>query len=220
MRLIAENVFQLEKSKGANGYVVRGDRRTAVIDPGISSGYDAVLAELSDARNRTGQITDIVLTHYDFDHSQVARRLQQVLDVPVWISSTDAALLRGEERPPTAFRRSMSRLVRLEAPESVTEMSGTVEVFPGLVAFPAPGHTPGHVALRWGTVLFTGDAVTVTKQGELRQFFGITISDKPMALATERLLRERIRADKIEWICAGHNSPTRIERSFSGSVSI
>jgi glyoxylase-like metal-dependent hydrolase (beta-lactamase superfamily II) len=110
MRLIAENCFQLEKSRGANGYVVRGEGRTAVIDPGMASGFDAVLAELRDAEARAGRITDILLTHYDVDHAQVVKRLQEALQVPVWISTADAAILRGEAAPPTRFRRFLSRM--------------------------------------------------------------------------------------------------------------
>ena len=215
MRLIAENVFQLEQSRGANGYVVRGDGRTALIDPGMASGYEALLAELRDARNRTGVITDILLTHYDFDHSQVVKRLQEVLDVPVWISSADATLLRGEGTPPTAFRRILARVVHLEAPANITEITGALEVFPGLLSFPTPGHTPGHTGFRWGNVVFSGDAATVTKDGDLKQFLRLTISDRARARTTERLLRERIRAEKIEWICAGHNPPTRVNEKLS-----
>lgn len=209
MRLIAENCFQLEKSKGANGYVVRGDDRTAVIDPGMASGFDDLLAELRDAESRTGKVTDILLTHYDFDHAQVVKRLQQVLQVPVWISTGDAAILRGEVAPPTLFRRLLNRVVRSDYPDGVVEVTGTLEIFPGLLAFPTPGHTPGHLGFRWGDVLFTGDAVTVTKHGNMKQFTRLPISDKAMARTTERLLRERIKAEEIEWLCAGHNPPTR-----------
>jgi glyoxylase-like metal-dependent hydrolase (beta-lactamase superfamily II) len=215
MRLIAENVFQLEKSRGANGYVVRGEGRTAVIDPGMASGFDAVLAELRDARNRIGVVTDIVLTHYDVDHAQVAKRLQATLQVPVWISTADAAILRHDVAPPTRFRRLLDRVARSEYPDNVTEITGTLEIFPGLLAFPTPGHTPGHVGLRWEHVLLTGDSVSVTKQGDLKQFsLRPVISDKATARTTEKLLRERIRAEKIEWICAGHNKPTQVSKNF------
>ena len=209
MRLIAENCFQLEKSKGANGYVVRGEDRTAVIDPGMASAFDDLLAELRGAESRTGPVTDIVLTHYDVDHAQVVKRLQEELQVPVWISTADAAILRGEVAPPTRFRRLLDRMLSSEYPEGVVEVTGTLEIFPGLLAFPTPGHTPGHLGFRWRDVLFTGDAVRVSKHGDLRQFFRPVISDKPMARTTERLLRERIKAEGIEWICAGHNPPTR-----------
>jgi hydroxyacylglutathione hydrolase len=209
MRLIAENCFRLERSKGANGYVVRGEGRSAVIDPGLASGFDAVLAELRDAEPRTGGITDILLTHYDPDHAQIVKRLQQALQVPVWVSTADAAILRGEAAPPTLFRRLLNRLSTSEYPDGVVEVTGTLEIFPGLLAFPTPGHTPGHLGFRWQDVLFTGDAVRVSKHGNLRQFFRLLISDKAMARTTERLLRERIKAEEIEWICAGHNPPTR-----------
>ena len=209
MRKIAENCFQLERSKGCNGYVVRGTDRTAVIDPGMASGYDAMLAELREAEPRTGRVTDILLTHYDVDHSQVVQRLQKELGVAVWISTADAAILRGDVRPPTVVRRILDRIMKADYPDGVVEITGTLEIFPGLLAFPTPGHTPGHTAYRWGDVLFTGDSVTVTRQGNMKQFFGPIISDKPMARTTEKLLRERIKAEDIEWLCAGHNPPTR-----------
>ena len=209
MRKIAENCFQLERSTGANGYVVRGEGRTAVIDPGMDSGFEAVLAELRDAESRTGAVTDILLTHYDVDHAQVVKRLQLALQVPVWISTADAAILRGEVRPPTALRRFINRIAHSDYPGGVVEITGTLEIFPGLLAFPTPGHTPGHVGYRWHDVLFTGDAVRVTREGDLKQFYRVIISDRPMAKTTEKLLRERIKAEEIEWVCAGHNPPTR-----------
>ncbi|MET4638028.1 MBL fold metallo-hydrolase [Mycetocola sp. 2940] len=209
MRLIAENCFQLEKSKGVNTYVVRGEDRTAVIDPGMASAFDDVLAELRDAESRTGKVTDILVTHYDRDHMQIVKRLQQALKVPVWMSTADAAILRGDVAPPTLFRRLIHRVAAADYPDGLVEVTGTLEIFPGLLAFPTPGHTPGHLGFRWGDVLFTGDAVTVTKHGNIKQFHRLVISDKAMARTTERLLRERIKAEDIEWICAGHNPPTR-----------
>ena len=212
MRPITDDCFQLERSRGANGYVVRGRGRTAVIDPGMSSGYEHVLAELRGSLERTGPVTDLLLTHYDVDHAAAAARLQRALDVPVWISAPDAAILRGEVAPATRLRRLILRLAPITYPSEVRELTGAGEVFDGLTTFPTPGHTPGHVAYQWGNVLFTGDAVTVSATGELRQFFGPIISDKPRARATQTLLTERIAALGIEWVCAGHSAPARVRR--------
>lgn len=209
MRKIAENCFQLEKSKACNGYVVRGDDRTAVIDPGMASGYDAMLAELREAESRTGRVTDILLTHYDVDHSQVVKRLQRELDATVWISTADAAILRGDAPSPTPVRTFLDRMAKAEYPENVVEITGTLEIFPGLLAFPTPGHTPGHTGYRRGDVLFTGDSVRVTKQGDIKLFYRLLNSDQAMCRTTEKLLRERIKAEEIEWLCGGHNPPTR-----------
>ena len=209
MRKIAVNVFQLETSKGCNGYVISGGDRTAVIDPGMASGYDSLLTELRNAEPRTGKVTDILLTHYDPDHSHVVKRLQDALKATVYISTADAAILRGEARAPTLVRRFLDRMMKADYPANVVEITGTLEIFPGLLAFPTPGHTPGHTGFRWKDILFTGDAVRVTKAGDMRQFYRLLTSDKAMARTTERLLRERIKAEEIEWICAGHNPPTR-----------
>jgi glyoxylase-like metal-dependent hydrolase (beta-lactamase superfamily II) len=221
VRRIADRCFQLDHSKGANGYVVVGDGRAAVIDPGLASGFAKLVAELHDSESQTGPITDIVLTHYDPDHAGAAARLQRELDVPVWIGAADAEILSGEKEAPSGVRRFLSALSRVKNPAGVREFAAgsgaehhESEVFPGLTVIPTPGHTPGHVALQWGQVLFVGDAVSVSKEGVLRQFsMGPLIGDKSLATASEALLNERIAATEVEWICAGHNPPARVART-------
>jgi glyoxylase-like metal-dependent hydrolase (beta-lactamase superfamily II) len=221
VRRITDRCFQLDHSKGANGYVVVGDGRAAVIDPGLASGFAKLVAELRDSESQTGPVTDIVLTHYDPDHSGVAARLQRELGVPVWIGAADAAILSGEKEAPSGVRRVMNALSRVKNPAEVRELSTPAgephhesEIFPGLVVIPTPGHTPGHVALQWGPVLFVGDSVSVSKEGVLRQFsMGPLISDKSLAVASEAVLNERIASTHAEWICAGHNPPARVVRT-------
>jgi glyoxylase-like metal-dependent hydrolase (beta-lactamase superfamily II) len=221
VRRIADRCFQLEHSRGANGYVVVGEGRAALIDPGSASGFAKLMTELHDSESQTGPITDIVLTHYDPDHSGTAARLQRELDVPVWIGAADAAILSGEQEAPSGVRRFMSALSRVKNPGEVREFPvhpgephRESEVFPGLAVIPTPGHTPGHVALQWGPVLFVGDAVSVSKTGALRQFsIGPFISDKSQAVASEAVLTERIAATGVEWVCAGHNPPARVIRA-------
>ncbi|SDY55855.1 MBL fold metallo-hydrolase [Herbiconiux ginsengi] len=223
VRRITDRCFQLDHSRGANGYVVVGEGRAAVIDPGLASGFAKLLRELRDSESQTGPITDIVLTHYDPDHSGAAARLQRELDVPVWIGAADAEILSGEKEAPSGARRFMSALSRVKNPAGVRELTAPAgephhesEVFPGLTVIPTPGHTPGHVALQWGPVLFVGDAVSVSKDGALRQFsMGPLIADKTLAMASEAVLNERIAATDVEWVCAGHNPPARVIRALA-----
>ncbi|MHA7272995.1 MBL fold metallo-hydrolase [Arthrobacter sp. TMT4-20] len=209
MRLIAPNCYQLENSKGANGYLVSANGSTAIIDPGMPGGYARLLDELQDAEPVIGPVTDILLTHYDADHTRVAKRLQQTLGVPVWLGAEDAAILRGDVPPPTRFRRFLARVFPTDYPARVTELTGEQSIFDGLVAFPTPGHTPGHMAFQFGEVLFSGDAVSVSTHGELRQFYRLTISDAAQARQTEELLRARIAGGSVRWVCAGHNAPAK-----------
>lgn len=210
MRRIADRCYQLDHSSGSNGYVVVGDGRAALIDPGLGSGTRKVAAELHAAEAITGPITDIVLTHYDPDHAGAAAKLQRALGAPVRMTAVDAAILRGEVRPPTPVRRAMALVLRAAYPDQVVEFADDAEIFEGLTVVAAPGHTPGHVALQWGRVLFIGDAAMVSREGVMRDFPALLISDKSQAAATVAALTARIHAEQIEWICAGHSAPARV----------
>lgn len=210
MRLIAQDCHQLEQQKGSHGFVVVGAGRAAVIDPGMASGFDGVIAELRANEPTTGPITDIVLTHYDADHAQVARRLQETLGATVWIGAADADVLRGRTAPKTVFRKLLKRVAPVPFPEGARELGGSGEIFPGLRYFPTPGHTPGHYAYQWRGVLFTGDAAKVSHDGGVGDFYAITINDKSVAARTVQLLAEHIRTGSVEWVCSGHNAVARV----------
>ncbi|MDQ0735264.1 MBL fold metallo-hydrolase [Arthrobacter agilis] len=210
MRLIAQDCYQLDRQKGSHGFVVVGAARTAVVDPGMSSGSDGVIAELRAGEATTGPVTDIVLTHYDVDHAQAAQRLQEALGATVWIGAADADILRGRRTPHTLFRKVLQRLVRVALPAGARELTGAGEIFPALAYFPTPGHTPGHVAYQWRGVLFTGDAARVSAGGGVGDFAAIFIDDKPTAAATVGLLAERIDSGSVEWICSGHDPVARV----------
>ncbi|WP_434993961.1 MBL fold metallo-hydrolase [Arthrobacter sp. Ld5] len=215
MRLIAQDCHQLERQKGSHGFVVVGSGRAAVIDPGLTSGSDGVLAELRAGEATTGPITDIVLTHYDPDHAQAARRLQDALGASVWIGSADAGVLRGSIRPRTVLRRALRRIIRVELPDHVRELTGSGEIFPGLGYFPTPGHTPGHYAYQWRGVLFTGDAARVSAGGGIRDFYAPLDDDRPVAARTVRRLAEHIRDGSVDWVCSGHSPIARVTLSTS-----
>ncbi|WDF32166.1 MBL fold metallo-hydrolase [Arthrobacter agilis] len=213
MRLIAQDCYQLEHQKGSHGFVVAGAGRAAVIDPGMSSGRDAVLAELRADEATTGRITDIVLTHYDADHAQVAHELQAALGATVWIGAADADVLRGRIAPKTLLRKVLGKVAPVTLPSGARELSGSGEVFSGLHYFPTPGHTPGHYAYQWRGMLFTGDAVRVASDGTVRDFFAPFINDRAVAARTVQLLAERIRTGSVEWVCSGHSATARTAAS-------
>lgn len=213
MRTVTANCYQLQRSKGANGYLVRTAGRTAVVDPGMVSGYDALLSELRDAAPVAGPVTDILLTHYDADHAQVALRLQRELDAAVWLGAADTAILRRQVPPPTRVRRLLLRLAPTPLPDTVTELDGERELFDGLRALPLPGHTPGHMGYRFEDVLFSGDAARVDRNGNIKRFYKPLNSDNPVAARTIGELRRSIGAGGINWICPGHNPPARVKTS-------
>lgn len=100
----------------------------------------------------------------------------------------------------------MNALMSARVPGQVGPIHAEGDVVPGILAIPAPGHTPGHTMFEYRGVLFSGDAVTV-KSGQLSQFPAFLITDKRQALDAERLIRGR----SPRLICPGHGAPDRLE---------
>ncbi|WP_223693448.1 MBL fold metallo-hydrolase [Leifsonia poae] len=208
MRELTPTVFALEKTAGANGYLVAGEDCSVLIDPGLASGARSSLAELAGARRLVPPVTDVVLTHYDPDHSGAAPAVQEALGVRVWLGREDVPILRGETEPPTRARRFLKLINPMHPPVALSEIVEPTEIIPGLSVLPAPGHTPGHVIVSWRGVVFVGDAAMM-RRGRLVQLPAPLISDRDAALATTDLiasLRPRL-------VCPGHGRPDRLSLS-------
>ncbi|WP_170133235.1 MBL fold metallo-hydrolase [Arthrobacter livingstonensis] len=203
MRKLPNGAFQLSRSRGANGYVLPLQAGYAVIDPGMKSGAQAVLAELAHA-GMAGSISHIVLTHGDTDHAGAALTLARETGARLWIGRAEADILAGRTAPGTVFRRLLNSVGRPRLPDKV-EFLGESGTLPGEVtAIATPGHTPGHFAFAWQDSVFSGDAVMVRADGSLKQFPRLLITNKAQALASTQVLE----ALDVQWICPGHGKVT------------
>lgn len=212
MREVIPGVHRLASTRGGNAYLIEEGDRAVLVDTGLRSSADALVAELAAARIPT--LTDVVLTHYDPDHVGGAAAVQRATGARVWLGAADVRILRGEEEPPTRMRRAMFRsgwLGRAELPEFTTLPDDAErEVAPVVVAVPAPGHTPGHHLVRWRGVVFSGDAARVSK-GRLAHFPAFLISDRAAADAT----LAAIAASAPRLVCPGHGAPARLTLAAS-----
>lgn len=216
MREVIPGLHRLTSARGGNAYLIEEGDRAVLVDTGLRSSAAAVVAELAAAR--IPKLTDVVLTHYDPDHVGGAAAVQRATGARVWLGVADIRILRGDAEAPTSVRRAMFRsgwLGRPELPE-LTELPDDAdrEVAPGVVASPAPGHTPGHHLLRWRGVAFIGDAARVAK-GRLVHFPGFLISDREAADAT----LVTIAASEPRLVCPGHGSPARLSGMSDPDVS-
>lgn len=207
MREVIEGLYRVEAARAGNAYMFEDGNRSVLVDSGLASGAAKVVAELSGAR--IPRLTDVVLTHYDPDHVGAAAAVQRATGATVWLGAADARILRGEVPPPTRTRRAMMRvgwLGRADLPR-LTELpdDAEAEVVPGVVAVPAPGHTPGHHLVRWRGVAFIGDAARLS-HGRLVHFPGFLISDRAQADAT----LTAIAASHPRLVLPGHGAPGRL----------
>lgn len=208
MREVIEGLYRVDSARAGNAYLFEDGDRSVLIDSGLASSAAKVVAELSAAR--IPRLTDVVLTHYDPDHVGAAAAVQRATGATVWLGAADARILRGETPPPTRTRRAMMRvgwLGRAALPQ-LTELpdDGETEVVPGVVAVPAPGHTPGHHLVRWRGAAFIGDAARLS-HGRLVHFPGFLISDRAQADAT----LTAIAASHPRLVLPGHGAPGRLE---------
>jgi len=203
MQKLSNGALKLEKSRGANGFVIPLGDAYAVVDPGMKSGAQAVIAELTGA-GVLGSVRHILLTHYDIDHAGAALALATETGAQLWIGRADADILAGRRPAGTLSRRITSSIGRPKLPETVHYLGESPDFPPGITALPTPGHTPGHHAFVWGNSLFSGDAVMVNPDGTLKQFPRLLITDKAQALASTAVLE----ALDVHWICPGHGKVT------------
>ena len=208
MKQLTRNACWLTSSVGAHCYWLDAGDRVAIIDPGMKGGLNPVARELRAAGRSPYEVTDILLTHYDIDHTGAAAEWQRRTGARTWIGAADAAILTGAVPPPaTPFRQILSFVTHVELPGNLHLIDGDGELWPGLVALHTPGHTPGHHSFRYDKVLFVGDTATAGDAG-LKPMAAFTMSDPMQGLAD----LARLQATGAEWVCCGHSDPVRYRR--------
>lgn len=121
---------------------------TLVIDSGF--GASEVVAV---AREIGRETVGIYLTHGHFDHSGGASQISRDLKCPVVLNVDDQKTINSSN----FLLKILGYSVRMQLPE-LTSVNG--DYSNELVSFVnCPGHTPGSVLIRCGSLVFTGDSV-------------------------------------------------------------
>jgi glyoxylase-like metal-dependent hydrolase (beta-lactamase superfamily II) len=96
------------------------------------------------------------------DHVANARTLQRITGAEVCAHADDLPAITGAQPlpGPPARRVIGATIGRLVKPPRVDRALHDGDVLDGLVVLHLPGHTPGHIGLQSGRVLFAGDTVS------------------------------------------------------------
>ncbi|EPG73904.1 metallo-beta-lactamase domain protein [Leptospira fainei serovar Hurstbridge str. BUT 6] len=146
-------------------YLVKLNKRIILVDSGISSEETRSKYGIQDwvspdkillkAGIRPTMITDIILTHFHFDH---AGGLDLFRNARIYVHPKEWELLKKTNW----FSNQAKTLYAREKERKVIFLESSAELFPNFRIIFTRGHTPGHSAVEWlrapkNRVLITGD---------------------------------------------------------------
>jgi len=190
------NFTRLSRLAFVNAYLVREDDGFTVIDTMLPLSAKRIVRE---AERQAVPIVRILLTHAHGDHVGSLDDLAGMVgDAEVIISERDARLLRKDKRMDPGEPDSKLRGSYPGAKTSPDRMVNGGDRIGSLEVVPAPGHTPGHIALldTRDRTLFCADAYStlggVETTARVNPRFPLPTMatwHKPTALESARVLR-------------------------------
>jgi glyoxylase-like metal-dependent hydrolase (beta-lactamase superfamily II) len=202
-----------------NAFLIHTGSKLILVDTGAGELFGArcgrLVANLRAAGYKPEQIDAVLLTHIHADHSGgLSIKGKRVFEnALVYVDKRDPAFWLGEAEEKAApasrketFRQSHAAVEPYVKADKLRPFDGAGELFPGIRAIPAYGHTPGHTAYRVESrgqrLLLWGDTVHLAEA----QFPDPTITieydvDREAAVASRQKLLAG--ADKEGYLVGG-----------------
>jgi glyoxylase-like metal-dependent hydrolase (beta-lactamase superfamily II) len=200
-----------------NCVLARTDDATVLIDTGVGPAPRGFLPEpearLLDELARVGvrpeEIDVVIHTHLHVDHVgwdgafPNARYVVHEDDWAFFMSEDSLA-----ERP--HLRAKVQPLANVE------RVTGETEVAKGVLVFPTPGHTPGHISVRVGSTVVLGDAVVHELQVADPDLVYVSDHDSAAAAETRRRVLAELAGERAHVILSHFHGVGRFERAGKG----
>jgi glyoxylase-like metal-dependent hydrolase (beta-lactamase superfamily II) len=163
---IAPSVYFLGNMRPSAVYVVETDEGLVMVDAGLESAHDGLLAALSELGLDPGRLKMILLTHAHGDHTLGAQRLRDETGAEVFIGREDAEPLRRGGPWEAIFSKFAVQGESLHPTTIDGELVDNQVIEFGRAKFTVaatPGHTPGSccflLELNGQRIVFTGDTL-------------------------------------------------------------
>ena len=186
----------------ANCVILWNGEDALVLDPGQDA--DFLLAFLSE---RNLRLRAILLTHGHFDHvNGIPGILEKNPDVPVYAHPSDWVMFGHP------MNRNPPDYPGVGTPANLHDIRDIVKDFPafGFEVLETPGHTPGSVCVKTGTLLLSGDTLFAGSCGRT-DFPGGSMADMRRSLAALAKLPPETE------VVPGHGPSTTIAREVASN---
>jgi glyoxylase-like metal-dependent hydrolase (beta-lactamase superfamily II) len=179
--------------RGAQAYLHQSREGLAVVDPGYTGSFRAVLRFVEE--QALGRIDWVILTHHHIDHAGTALALCEATDARLAVHEADAPYLQPR-RPKERMTlwgladRLPARLARfvVTCAGPAARLLEDGETVAGLTVVHGPGHTPGSIGLHSESesALFLGDILN-NERGIRTPPWNVNHSHRRALQAPERL---------------------------------
>jgi glyoxylase-like metal-dependent hydrolase (beta-lactamase superfamily II) len=210
---VQHGVHQIPDMGFSNAYLVEtGTQSLTLIDTGTPGKDGKVLAYLKSIGRRPGDVSYIVLTHPDADHSGSAAKLKSLTGAKLAIGELDAPRLSGEKKLKEASGIMIGLLgafMRVERvrPDITLKDGDTVGPLP--IVF-TPGHTDGSISVyKPNDAIFVGDLLRTDGSGNLK----LASPNMSRDMAEVRRSVEKISKLEFSMLLPGHGRPVEGDAS-------
>ncbi len=210
-RLVASHgIHEIPGMGFSNAYLVETDQQGLVlIDTGTPGKATKVTAYLASIGKKPEDISYIVLTHPDADHSGSAAELKRVTGAKLAIGELDAPRLSGEKKLKETSGMASLTIGLFGAFMRVERVKPDVVLKDGAMVGPlsiihTPGHTDGSISLyEQNDAIFVGDLLRTDGSGNLR------LSSASMSRDMDESRRSVERISRLEFamLLPGHGKP-------------
>ncbi len=204
---VIELNHQARRRIGCSVYLIFDNHQWVLIDIGYQDAVKECIEIIRQLDFPFAECQTLFALHADVDHGQGLAMAKQLLKTTVTCHPLTARPLETGD-PIATFAEINAQGIHLDMPPVAIEnlvvdgdrfQVGNLE----LEVWHTPGHTDGHIALRMGHLLFSGDNLFRDGcVGAIDSHHGSHIPDFIKSL-------ERIRASNVEWLLPGHGPPFR-----------
>ena len=213
---------------GLNCLLIRTPTENILVDTGLGNAYDEkfaflygvdksetdLLRSLAATGVQAADINKVILTHLHFDHAGgncfqgESREFKPTFPNAVYYINEGELAYAKEPDPRSSPSYLPYTWEPLEKREQVVPISGEVEVAPGVMILPAPGHTPNHqivtVKSDGLTACFLADLVPTPSHLKTHYVMGFDLDALTAMKNKERVLKQ---AQAENWLLVFEHSP-------------